>query len=242
MRTAGKKSLIHPHFCAVILLPLLLIVISGGVFAQQSPAPKAVAEWFPDILVLVFAQNPAAPSVSVNYTKLVKKDQVEADLRRLVNATGWTATNIRITNESAMPSGQNPTTTVEFTSSPMPDIGSGALVIEPTIVAFKDLSKIEIDYVLTPAATLRALGDYENDYVKIAQLPGPGSYRYRVHVKDHNFQKLNLPIPPPPGQEPKPEPPPASRAPLVILVVVLAMGVAAIAYLITANAIRRHRG
>jgi len=217
---------------AFLLIAASLILSTVSPAKQANPAPSSQV---PDVLVWIDATRQAGTWVSVTYPKVVQRAQAEDHLRRLLAETGWTASNVRISEGSVTVQGENPMTSAEF-MVPQQSLAleSGVLPVEPFIEALRDLKNIELLYIVPQGFAFQGLADFENKYVKITLKRGSNSYRYAIIVKRSDFRELGLPRPgiqaqPPADAEEKG----GMNAALVGLVVALALATGALAYLIT---------
>ena len=222
--------LAYTHLSASILMAaLLLAAVPAG--AQQTSV--STHNQMPDILVWIDARTPGMHWVSLTYPKTVPRSQAQEHLDRLLQETGWSVTNVNISDDSVMASGENPMTSVEFATPAAIQPGSGVLDIEPIVKALRDLQNIQVQYLVSPSFKLRGPGDYENKYVKIALIPGSNAYRYTVQVKDAGFSTLDIPMLPdqnhPPAVSGRPWPT------IRILLVLLALATGLLVYFTTTN-------
>ena len=171
-------------------LLLTAMACTNAFSANDSPVGE-----MPDVLMWIDVRNPDAHWVSITYPKVVTRDVAESYLGKLLTETGWSATNVSITEGSVVESGENPMTAVEFMTPAAVRPYSGLLPIEPIVKAFRDLKNIEIQYLVPPTFYFQGLGDYENEYVKIVLNHGNNAYRYTIRVKNSKFDTLGLPSP-----------------------------------------------
>lgn len=222
-------------FGGVVLLTLLFLSITiGTVYADPKPQSNA---YMPDVLIWIDARNQNGHWVSITYPVVVKREKAEKHLTQLLNETGWSVLNLKISSDSVLESGENPMTSVEFQTPAAIDLSSGNLPVEPIIKALKDLKKIEIHYLTQPGFQFQGLENYENKYVKIAFGRGERSYRYSIDVKNSKFDTLNLPIPNTQKQAAKKN---YSNLIVFILVSALALTAAILTYAIISNVMQRN--
>jgi len=233
MRTI-RRMRDHLYATALLITLALTLIISTNASAVNDPPGTRM----PDVLVWVDARNPGGHWVSLTYPKVVPKSQAEDHLGRLLQETGWAASNITISDGSVMKSGDNPMTSAEFVTPSVLQPDAGHLPIEPIIKALKDLKNIEIQYLVSPTFQFTGLSDYENRYVKIGLERGNNTYRYIVLVKSSNFESLDLPASDAPEQ-PAGDSGRSSRQAVRVLVIMLALVTAALAFVITAKFTRK---
>lgn len=210
-----------------LLLLIISISTSTACFAAKTTANRKL----PDALIWIDARKPSANWVSMTYPSVIKKKQAEDDLARLLKETGWSATNIKITNASVMNKGENPMTSIEFMTPEAVNINSGYFPIEPIIKALRNLKNIEILYLVPSGFQSQSVGNYENKYVKITLSHGTDSYRYAIQIKNSDFDSLRLPV-----QKQAADQDGSRYHPIIIaLVILLALMAAFLAYTLTAR-------
>lgn len=176
-------------------LALCTILLPVWVSALHAVPPKPNESQMPDALIWIDARNPAASWISITYPKVVPRATAETHLGRLLQETGWKASNLSITDGSIMKSGENAMTSVEFSIPAAFDLGSGYLPIEPIVKAFQGASEVQIQYMVPQTFRFRGLRDFENKYVRIKLYSGNNAYRYSIHLKVREFDTLDLPTP-----------------------------------------------
>lgn len=217
-----------------------LLLISACIAALLAIAPafgqNSAPAGMPDVLIWVDARTVGACAVSITYPKVISKAQAEADLARLLQETGWGAASVNVTEGSIMKSGEFPMTSVEF-MTPAVTQSLGVLPIEPIVKAFRNMRKIEVQYLTLPTFYFSGYGDFENKYVKITLNRGNNSYRYSIQVKDAEFNDLGLPKPAAQGTpgDTAVEHRPSITLVVTILIVMLALMTAILAYILTAR-------
>jgi len=205
--------------------------------AQTAVTPEAR---MPDVLIWIDARNPARSWVSITYPKVVTKLTAETHLASLLKNTGWTAADLKITSGSLMQSGENPMTSVDFSTPVTIQPQTGYLPIEPIIIAFRDLNAVEIQYIVPATFVFRGVGDFENKHVRIKLNRGSNTYRYSISLKTHDFERLDLPGPRIPGA-PRESADRGLRLTIGILVMALALTMAALGFIIAARLVQKHR-
>jgi len=173
------------------LLLLLLIVLLAS--CGMCLCDKAESIYVPDIILWVDARIPHSGWVSLTYSKVIPKTQVEADLEKILKETAWVATNVSISDGAATNVGEPPMTTLEFSTTSAILDAYGVPLIEPIVIALKEYKRIEILYMVPPQAKLPTPERFENKHVKIAIERGKNFYRYRVDIKRSDFDVLKLP-------------------------------------------------
>ncbi len=227
------------HVLVLIISVLLLLILHVNGNAQNN---QTTSTGMPDVLIIINAQGANGHWVSITYPKLVSRSVAEGDLSRLLASTKWSAANTNISDGSIEASGSNPMTSVDFLTPQAVDPNTGAIPLEPVILAFKGYSNIEIDYLVPQASSLRALGNYDDKYVAITLDHGDGAYKYKIHVKNSGFDRLNLPLPDINGQTATTKNGKStSRTVGIILITIVAIMVAAFAFLLTSKSTRRSR-
>jgi hypothetical protein len=180
----------------------------------------------PDLLVLISLRGDGMASVA--YSKKVSKSDATSDLQRLVKETGWQIQGVNITTDTGMISGDSrPTTAIDFSRSSMSD--DLMLPIEPIIAAYKNLSNIQIVYLLPQYAGVNGSPNFENNDVSIQMSGNAGSCQYQVLIKNHSFEKLVLPRYAP-LKQPATSKKQSSRGLDILLVVTLALTTAVCVY------------
>jgi hypothetical protein len=210
-----------------------IIACAPRVFAENA-APSAK----PDVLILVNAQMQGSNWVSITYPGVVQHSMAQANLSTLASEAGWQVSNASITDESVMANGKDPMTSVQFMTPQVVNPTTNILLIEPVIKAYKNYKNIQLIYIVSPNARLRAMGSYENKYVAITFTGSTGTYRYGIHVKDSSFESLKLPVPAAAttsgaagnGQNT------ALRIVVTVLIVLHAIGTAILAFVFTSRA------
>ncbi|MBI2843147.1 MAG: hypothetical protein HYX78_07080 [Armatimonadetes bacterium] len=161
---------------------LWILALSHGA-AEESGPPV------PDVVVLVFSGVLPSDGISFTYKEEVDKDVAEADLDALLEATGWTAKETRITT-----TGEPKMTSVEFQVDGAVNWGSGILLVEPFALAFKRFDLVQVNYVLQGAFPFRSLTDYKDKHVDISWMSKNNSQIYTIRIKDRGFDRLGLPL------------------------------------------------
>lgn len=215
-----------------------LLLLSTAVFATYAIS-NAQESQTPDVVIWIDARTPGANGISITYPSVVKRSKAENHLALLLQETGWTASNINITDTSLSESGENPMTSVEFTVVQSVQYDKGILPIEPFVRAFRDMKTIVLVYMLPEGFRFGGYENFENEYVKIVLRRGTNTYEYTISVKKADFDSLGLPEV---GLKQATEPDAgASKVGTLatVLVLVLALLAAALVYMLTSRAIHR---
>lgn len=219
-----------------LILALLVVFPSALSFAaKQTSEPR-----LPDVLVVVDATRPGQ-SVSFTYPRIVRREIAQGDLAKLLKETGWSAINIKITDEGGSQAGVSPSTTVEFLVQQAVN-PSGFLPIEPMVKAFRSLQYIQVLYWLPANYRFTGPGDFQNRYVSIKLNARESVLTYDIRVLDSGFSSLGIPTVQNTSAVPHPQPRPAGPGwGVVLAVIVLALVIGVLVYIITDNLVKRGR-
>ncbi len=230
--------LYHVSASALVLLAFLFALVSP--VASQEQKRDAVTGRYPvpDLVMLVLVSQ-QMDTVSFSYSKIVKRDQAEAHLAKLLQETGWTANNVRIEDMKMMDG--SATTTVEFNTLGTVNLESGGFPLAPIIKAFRDLGYLEVHFMVPQQFAFRGLRQFENKHVKITLNRGTNAYGYSVFVKDPNFDTLNLPMVQP-ERNPTRNTTEGNHANLIVSALIIALGlfVAMLVFFLTKRAAGSH--
>jgi len=216
---------------AVGILALALSCTALPCGAQQKPRPV------PDVVVMVLSGAMPSDTVSFTYKGVVGDAAARADLQSLLNRAGWIAKETRITSGSAQPK----MTSVEFQVDGAVNWRSGALLVEPFVVAFRRFDALQINYLLQGTFPFRSLRNYSDRYIQTDWTSVNNTESYTITIKDHNFDRLNLPLVVEPPGSPKTEsverPSQGGRKTWLALVLALAAG--AVVFVVVSRISRR---
>jgi len=237
MPRAMSRARIAPYVLALLVVLLLAPFASSSSFSAVASNQNLM----PDVLVWIDAREQGRHWVSLTYAKVIEKSQVEDYFNRLLSETGWTATNVDISDQSLSASGENPMTSIVFVAPQAVRLDSGTLPIEPIVKALRDLKGMKIVYIVPPDFRFRGLSDFENKYVKISLKRGTNTYEYTVTIKDADFDTLGLPTT---GVRRTPSETKRDRpgAVALLLVAMLAVLAAALTYLVMSRAAKTKAG
>lgn len=220
------------------LIFCLLLIISATPLhaAQNADAPDEMK--IPDALVWISATDPSVTYISITFPRIIQKARADSYLASILKYTGWSASGIKITSDSASGNGGNPMTAIEFASPQLAAAQDGTLPIEPFIKALRDLKSIQMLVMTYPGFRYAGVGSFENRYVKISLAAGQNSLNFSIDVKDPRFTDLGLPKP---NQEGVAATPTRPAPGIAILIVVLAIAVSIAVYFGTKNYMNRNR-
>lgn len=159
---------------------LLLLSLASGSLADPPKVQKT-----PDVVVLIVAD---LDGVNIQYNYAVESAVAESDLKSLLSATGWKASNAHVSTAER-------STSVDFVSGKSIDWRTGGLLVEPFAQAFKRFDLIAVHYIAPGSGyTFRSLRDHSDRYVDINWSNVSNTHSYLISIKDHNFDRLNLPL------------------------------------------------
>jgi hypothetical protein len=177
------------HMSRPVLLAAVLLAAAAPSPAQ-TPPPDV-----PDVLVMVDSGGEPLDRVSVTYNAPLTDAQARADVASMLLGGGWKASDLTVST-----SGQPPTTSAEFRAKGVANWNTGAVYIEPFIVALKRFRLIKVYFKLSETFPFRSLKDYHDKRVDITCTGTGNGVDYWVKINDHSFDRLNLPLivnPPP---------------------------------------------
>jgi hypothetical protein len=175
------------RYSVFILLAFCGIALSANAQTQAKQDITTV----PDIIVTAMSGLEPQDRFSIVYNGVVDVAVAKADLKTLLDITGWQAQGVNILTDKA-----NNSTFAEFTVSGAVNWKEGILQVEPFAIAFKRFNRIQIGYIIQGTFPFQSLRNYSDKYVNIQWQPGAGNtaQNYAIIIKDHNFDRLNLPL------------------------------------------------
>lgn len=185
-----------------------------------------------EVMVLISYKGFLGDMGSIVYSDEIENKKAQADLKRLMDSLGWRATDIKITAEGEMQSGEDkPMTAVDFIHWGYIDLESGRLPVEAIISAFKEYGQIEILFMLPQSFIYTGVKQYEDEHVKLIYEDGGDIKRFTVLIKNSDFDILVLPVPEEKAQ-PVADQNKGANITAILLVILLAILLASIAYIV----------
>lgn len=191
-----------------------------GAHAEAKPVPQQ-----PELLVLVSAGQNGVDQVAVSYGGEVSEAKARAELRALLDATGWRASDVTVDCQPLAP-GTAKMTSASFTAPVVVPYPEGTLPVVPFIQTYKAYGNLVLVFQTRRPFRLKGPASYEDRHLSIRLQQGTGVHRYNVRVTDPGFGDLELPDITSAVGAGEPGEPKRPAAPLA-LVVALALGVAA---------------
>lgn len=179
----------------------------------------------PELLVLVSAGQNGVDQVAVSYGGEVSEAKARAELRALLDATGWQATDVVVDCQPLAP-GTAKMTSVSFVTPVVVPYPEGILPVAAFVQTYKSYGNVVLVFQTKRPFRLMGPASYEDPHVSIRLRQGEGVHRYDVRVTDPRFGDLNLPSITSPSETGEPGESKRPAAPLA-LVVALALGMAA---------------
>lgn len=179
----------------------------------------------PELLVLVSAGQNGVDQVAVSYEGEVSGAKARAELRALLDATGWRASDVVVDCQPLAPGGAK-MTSVSFSAPVVVPYPEGVLPVAAFVRTYKAYGNLVLVFQTNRPFRLTGPASYENPHLSIRLHQGKGVHRYDVRVTDPHFGDLDLPSIISPAETGEPGESKRPAAPLA-LVVALALGLAA---------------
>ena len=132
--------------------------------------------------------------VSINYDGIVAEKLVKEDIEAVSKGTGWTVNNLHITTKKIPVPGANPSTSATFETNTGLALGSATVRIDPMVLAFKRLDRLQISILVGKATSINAPDGFTDDKVSITGVYNPGNIQYIVTIIDHDISQLDWPV------------------------------------------------
>lgn len=172
-----------------------LLGATASIAAAAQEARRA-----PDALILVQPHRDQA-IVAVVFPGIVAHARVRGRFDRLATAGGWRLMGPpEVTDEEGVTDprfgperrlGKQTSGTAMFASAPQ-WVGAG-LNLQPYLVAFGDLDRIEVLFLADAVPAYAGLRDYRADGVAVTLTRAGGPYRYTITIDDHKGPLPTLP-------------------------------------------------
>ncbi len=210
-----------------------------------APAGSAPADAPPEVLVLVSAGQNGIDRVAITYAGAVSEQRARGDLRALLAATKWSASDVVVDSQPLAP-GEPRMTSVSFVASTLVPYPGGILPAAPFIEAYKTYRSLVLLFQLQRPYRFGGPTSYQDRYLSVRLQQSPNNYRYDISITDPKFGSLNLPgVPEEKAQENTGgtrKRPPLALALALTIGIAVSVGIAV--YLLTSNGTgdaRKHR-
>ncbi|HHX39859.1 MAG TPA: hypothetical protein GX715_07840 [Armatimonadetes bacterium] len=201
-----------------VFMALAWCFAASGAYAEAKPVPPQ-----PQLLVLVSTGRNGVDQVAISYEGEVSEAKARAELRALLKATGWKASDVMVDCQALSP-GAARMTSVSFAAPVVVPYPEGTLPVAEFVQAYKAYRHLVLVFQLSRPFRLTGPDSYEDQHVSIRLQQGTGIHRYDVRVTDPSFNTLELPELP--RAETKTPDEPSRSGPSLALVVLLALGMA----------------
>lgn len=176
--------------------------------ASVAPAANAAAtvatQTVPDVQIVI-SPDPMTGQwvVAAVYPGVVTKEKALGRAKSLISLTGWKAHDLVFDNRALQQASEvkglapaPPTmSSVSFeTADRVVDWRTGAVTLEPLIRAYRDLTHLNVLYMIPGTFSFHGLRHYSDSHVDLTVAAGQGAYAYTAVVKDHALGPLNLPL------------------------------------------------
>jgi hypothetical protein len=210
-----------------VFMALAWCFAASGAYAEAKPVPPQ-----PQLLVLVSTGRNGVDQVAISYEGEVSEAKARAELRALLKATGWKASDVMVDCQALSP-GAARMTSVSFAAPVVVPYPEGTLPVAEFVQAYKAYRHLVLVFQLSRPFRLTGPDSYEDQHVSIRLQQGTGIHRYDVRVTDPHFSKLELPElalakTEAPGEPSRPATP---LALVIILALGMAVSVGAVVYL-----------
>jgi len=184
----------------------------------------------PQVLVLIWAGAGWTDLVSINYDGVVPEKTVREDVESISKGTGWAVNNLHVTTKKIPVPGANNSTSATFDTNTGLASGSATVHIDPIVLAFKRLDRLQISILAGKTTPINAPNGFVDDKISITGVYNLGNIQYAVKIIDHNISQLDWPNPQT-GQVANTKGRNSGKN--VLIIIFIAAGGAAVAYVIT---------
>ncbi len=164
----------------------------------------------PDVQIILMPLPTGQWGVSSVYPKQISKKEADARQARLLAASHWNAEGVAFEdgrmnreikpeefskeNRPGTPPPPIMSSLSFMTSGKAVDFQNGTMVLEPFALAFRDLNRVHITYVMPKGFVFQGLRHYDGPDVAVDMMSGgEGAYTYVVNIRNHQLNALTLP-------------------------------------------------
>ena len=196
-----------------------------GILAGFGQAKQAVGQIpganKPDVQVVLMPLPTGQWGVSSVYPKQISRKDADIRQARLIATSHWNADGVifedgrmnRDIRPEEFSKENRPGTppppimsSLSFSTNGKPvDFQNGTMVLEPFALAFRDLNRVHITYIVPKGFAFHGLRHYDGPQVAVDMLSGgEGAYTYVLNIRNHQMSALTLPKTDPlsPGAQP----------------------------------------
>jgi hypothetical protein len=227
----ARRIISHKTWLSGRLIGLVLILGMFAILGRAFSSPSETSDSGSDRVIAVIYSRPGWwDRVGITYDHPAKPEEIRNDLKNLARISGWSPSDVTITNERSQPGG-TVMSSVEFNARALNPV-SHDLPIEPILLTFRRYKKVGIVVFVGKGYPYWGPLRYRNAQAQLQGEAGVGTFTFHLTIFDPKVSRFQYPLVDP--TRPKPENAPTQReTPLterLIMVIGFALSLAAISY------------
>lgn len=149
-----------------------------------------------DVIIIVWPQSVSSGRIGIAYKQRVAHNKVQADIARLANALGGSASLIDIDDQSVHPDDLEHfpvNTSAMCTLRNCSLMSESAPNLRPFLTAFQSQSHVEVIFAIPDLPAYTGVVSYDSPALSITLIKEEGDYRYDADIRDHKNSLPQLP-------------------------------------------------
>lgn len=138
-----------------------------------------------DVTIFIIPTSPATARIGISYRKTLPHSQVQGEIKRLMDVSGWKLEKQPIITDKSIREGIPPTTATEIEVSFAPQFHDNAPVLAPYLRAFQAWDRLEVLFATPDLRPYNGVTSVHNAALDVTLEKSEGIYGYLITLREH---------------------------------------------------------